>query len=262
MQNTSVKRLILSLAFGLALVVPDSYGITMPLLFGGPPSQVLGPLEAPRNEAVVQMVMDAHPEINSCDEDSLDKGRALLVDWVAQRLNAKAGRVVWGRKSRGRPAADGTADRPNTDGLTYLREDGKFEIYDVVVGAPPCHASWEGHGPFAQGQNGWWAPPQLGKESGGGGGGTPTACAACEEARLKDQKLAAQLVESLQRQLTEATDAITAKDNRISVLETDLDAEIKRSAELRAMLDNVTNRPPPRCTASIFGIKIPCKIIQ
>jgi hypothetical protein len=116
-------------------------------------------------EHVVAEVIDAHPEIDALDEDSLDKGRALLVDWAAQRLNAMDGTVRWGRKSRGRPSDDGRADRPNTDGLTFKRPDGKFEIYDVIVGATG-KATWEGFGPFNPGENGYWAPPQLGPEDG------------------------------------------------------------------------------------------------
>lgn len=156
------------------------------LLFFTCAAPALAQFQAPNKQAVVQAVMDAHPEIDRCDEDSLDTGRALLVDWAAQRLNAEesaagGGRPVmrWGRKSRGR-VVNGKADRPNTDGLTFLRNDGRFEIYDVVSGARPCNATWGSHGPFAQGDNGFWAPPQLGPEPGtdtgnggnGGGGGT------------------------------------------------------------------------------------------
>lgn len=132
--------------------------------------------EMPNKQAVVQAVMDAHPEIDRCDEDSLDKGRAAIIDWAAQRLNKAEGRVVWGRKSRGR-VVNGKADRPNTDALTFLRSDGRFELVDAVSGSAPCNATWGDHGVFAQGANGFWAPPQLGPEpgtdnGGGGGGGT------------------------------------------------------------------------------------------
>lgn len=120
--------------------------------------------EAPNRMSVVADVIKAHPEIDTLDEDSLDKGRAAIVDWTAQRLNKAEGRIVWGRKSRGRPNGH-QAVNPNTDGLTYLRSDGRFEIIDVIVGATGA-ANWENYGPFNPGENGWWAPPQLGPENG------------------------------------------------------------------------------------------------
>ena len=135
------------------------------------PGPVVFQFLAPNRQAVVADVIRAHPEVNACDEDSLTKGRALIVDWVAQRLNKAEGRVIWGRKSRGRPNGD-RADNPNTDGLTYLRPDGRFEIYDAIAGTSPCGSTWDGFGPFAQGENGYWAPPQLGPE--GGTAPTPT----------------------------------------------------------------------------------------
>lgn len=125
-----------------------------------PPPPPIDTLQGGNQKAVVVAVIKAHPEVDSCDELSLDKGRALLVDWAAQRLNKSAGKVVWGRKSRGEPK-NGIADRPNTDALTFLRDDGKFEIYDVVSGTPPCGATWDGDTAFSPGQNGFWAPPQL-----------------------------------------------------------------------------------------------------
>ena len=120
---------------------------------------------APNELATVEAVIAAHPEIDTKDEDSLDKGRAVITDWAAQRLNKKYGKVIWGRKSRGRPTADGKADRPNTDSLTYLRPDGLFEIYDIITGGSgkatwgPTEKVWKG------GENGYWCPPQLGPES-------------------------------------------------------------------------------------------------
>jgi len=120
--------------------------------------------QASEELALMQQMKNEHPNINSCDESSLDNGRALLVDWAAQRLNKRAGKVIWGRKSRGKPNGD-VAVNPNTDGLTYLRTDGRFEIIDVFNGSSPCDATWHNYGPFSQGENGWWAPPQLPKET-------------------------------------------------------------------------------------------------
>lgn len=149
MQTTAVKRLTLAFAFALAFAFP---------------APAAGQRQAPNRQGVVQEVIDAHPEINPCDEDSADKGRALLVDWAAQRLNKGEEFRRWGRKSRGKPV-DGRAVDPNTDGLTYLRADGRFEIYDVVSGTPPCNSTWDPFGPFTQGENGYWAPPQLRAET-------------------------------------------------------------------------------------------------
>lgn len=131
---------------------------------GTPPAPPPEPplMNAPNRIDVVRAVLEAHPEIDARDEDSLDGGRAVIVDWTAQRLNTAEGRTVWGRKSRGRPNGD-RAVNPNTDGLTYLRGDGQFEIYDVISGIDGS-ATWEGYGPFTPGENGWWAPPQLGPE--------------------------------------------------------------------------------------------------
>ena len=81
----------------------------------GPPPPPPPPpgLMAPDRVDVVTAVRAEHPEIDPCDESSLDRGRALLVDWAAQRLNAQEGRVVWGRKSRGnRPTARRSIQTP------------------------------------------------------------------------------------------------------------------------------------------------------
>lgn len=207
-------------------------------------------LQAPNKQLVVQAVIDAHPDINSCDEDSPTQGRALLVDWAAQRLNAQDGTRRWGRKSRGKPNGD-TAVNPNTDGLTFLRSDGLFEIYDVVIGAAPCGSSWEGHGPFKQGENGYWAPPQLGPEPKEGGGGPPQTCAACESALVSTRIEVAQL-----------RDAHSVATNRIAQLEQierelrALNAELLREHDTlqqqltatRQERDALKARPAPRCT--------------
>jgi hypothetical protein len=125
----------------------------------GPPD---GTHQATMELAMVQLVREQHPHINPC-EDS-EQGRGTLVDWAAQRLNKRDGVTRWGRKSRGEPH-DGVAVNPNTDGLTYLRTDGRFEIIDAFNGSPPCEAAWHNYGSFAPGENGWWAPPQLPKET-------------------------------------------------------------------------------------------------
>lgn len=119
---------------------------------------------APDEIDVVRQVIADHPEIDRSDDTSLDKGRAAITDWVAQRLNKKYGKVVWGRKSRGVPK-DGKADRPNTDGLTYLRPDNLFEIYDIISGGGDKGAMWgKPTHALKAGENGYWCPPQLGPE--------------------------------------------------------------------------------------------------
>jgi hypothetical protein len=86
--------------------------------------------------------MREHPEINTRDE----RQRGDVLDYVCWAL----GRGVWGRKSRNPQGTD-----LNTDGLTFKRSDGLFEIYDVISGTDGS-ATWEGYGPFRQGENGYW----------------------------------------------------------------------------------------------------------
>jgi hypothetical protein len=115
--------------------------------------------QAPQSQATVAAVAAAHPEIDRCDEVT----RGAIVDYAAQRLNVGRPAPVWGRKSRNAQGTD-----LNTDALTFKRSDGRFEIYDVLSGAPPCGAQWDGDGhAFAPGENGFWVPPQLGPEPGG-----------------------------------------------------------------------------------------------
>lgn len=118
---------------------------------------------APNHKAFVQRVFDAHPYINMLDEES-PSGRALAVNYAAIELN-KQGPIngvvnPWGRKARHRRDASDPSSgiNHNTDGLTLLRPDGCFEIVDAVVGSTG-RATWDIHGPFAQGANGFWSPP-------------------------------------------------------------------------------------------------------
>ncbi len=99
---------------------------------------------APNRIDAVQRAMHEHPEIDPMDEDE----RGKIVDYACSYLGGKP----WGRKARNQ---DGT--NKNTDGMTYLRPDGKFEIIDVISGSDGS-ATWDHKGIFAQGENGWWAP--------------------------------------------------------------------------------------------------------
>lgn len=105
-------------------------------------------LLAPNKIATIRRVMRAHPEINTRDEDA----RAEILDIAAAEDNAKDARRPWGRKSRNPQGTD-----LNTDGYTFYRPDGLFEIYDVISGVDGS-ATWEGYGPFRQGENGFWVP--------------------------------------------------------------------------------------------------------
>lgn len=201
-------------------------------------------LHAPMAKATVAAVIAAHPEVNSCDEESLTTGRALLVDWTAQRLNTAQKTTRWGRKSRGK-VIDGRADRPNTDGLTYLRDDGQFEIYDVVAGdtgAGRCGATWDGHGPFAQGANGWWAPPQLGPEA-----GTPPP-PVDETVQLRAR--------------------ITSLEAELTLSQAALAHETAKRADAERLLDALRAEPAPTCVVNIpgwarlLGLRVGCTVVR
>jgi hypothetical protein len=109
------------------------------------------PLIAPNMEGEVAQTMLDHPEIDTLNED--ERGKIIdITDW---RVNGGNDRP-WGRKARfnnpGNPQL-------NSDGMTYLRPDGLFEIYDCISGVTG-EATWDGTGPFQQGENGYWWPPQ------------------------------------------------------------------------------------------------------
>lgn len=117
-----------------------------------PPPPPVMELIAPNIIDTVRRVIQEHPEINTKDEDK----RGRIIDYVCDASNPAGRDRPWGRKSRNREGTD-----LNTDGLTYLRPDGLFEIYDVI-GGTSGKATWEGFGPFKQGENGFWVPAQSG----------------------------------------------------------------------------------------------------
>jgi hypothetical protein len=100
-------------------------------------------LTAPNLKDLIVRVMRQHPDINTLDE--AQRGR--ILDYAA----AEAG-PSWGRKSRNPQGTD-----LNTDAFCFLRPDGLFEIYDVISGGDGS-ATWDGFGPFKQGENGYWVP--------------------------------------------------------------------------------------------------------
>lgn len=118
-------------------------------------------MEAPNSIETVKKALRAYTTVDPLDEEK----RGVFVDIAAWNLNGGHNRGPWGRKSRGRPGSDGMPVNPNTDGLTFLRSDGDFEIYDVIAGGDPDpsnpdrgkFATWGENGPFGQGENGFWA---------------------------------------------------------------------------------------------------------
>jgi hypothetical protein len=212
-------------------------------------------LQAPKAAATVAAVIAAHPEINSCDEVA----RAILVDWAARRLNSHLPAPVWGRKSRGKPTATGVAVNPNTDGLTFLRPDGQFEIYDVISGSPPCGATWDGFGPFEQGANGWWAPPQLEAEFLGPIEKPPGVDSA--ELLKKIAALEAQ-IRQLHAEALATAGHVQALTEERDLLVQALAQTVRERDEARRERDALLAAPPPRCEAKIFGIKIGCRIVR
>jgi hypothetical protein len=121
------------------------------------------PLIAPNKQHEVQLTIDTHPEIDTMDEEA----RGEIIDITARRINPKHGEKPWGRKARNNDANNPNC---NTDGMTYLRIDGLFEIYDCISGIDG-ESSWEGYGPYAPGENGYWWPPNPVEDTGGGGDG-------------------------------------------------------------------------------------------
>jgi hypothetical protein len=108
------------------------------------------PLMAPDMHHEVQRTIDEHPEIDSMDEEQ----RGEIIDITAWRINGGI-ETPWGRKAR---SNDPNNPNLNTDGMTYLRPDGLFEIYDCISGIDG-NATWDGYGPYAPGENGYWHPP-------------------------------------------------------------------------------------------------------
>lgn len=116
------------------------------------------PTQAPVSKRVIEEVMRDHPEIDRHDEEG-PRGRQRILDYACARLNRPGQSTPWGRKARERIDADdpSTGINLNTDGLTFLRADGRFEIIDVISGVDGS-ATWDHKGVFEQGSNGWWAP--------------------------------------------------------------------------------------------------------
>lgn len=124
------------------------------------PGPVHMSLQAPNLIETVKRMMRVHTDINLLDDDD----RAKILELVIK---------AEGRKELGRKARNKDGSNKNTDGLTWLRTDGKFEIYDVINGSDPNpdnpdrgkFATWDlglsptnDTGIWEQGENGYWAP--------------------------------------------------------------------------------------------------------
>lgn len=208
-----------------------------------PPHPVPETLIAPNRIAVVAQVITDHPEINACDEVA----RGTIVDYAAQRLNAAEGKVIWGRKSRNKEGTD-----LNTDGLTFKRPDGKFEIYDSVGGGS-CKATWDGFGPFAPGQNGFWVAPVLAPE----GGVTAPPPPPTEDPRIA--RLTARVAQ-LEQMVAEERASNSTANLRISQLEAERD-------DLKSQLETLRSAPASTCSARVetgwaraLGARASCSI--
>lgn len=200
------------------------------------PPPVPDSLIAPNRLEVVADVIAAHPEINACDEVA----RGTIVDYAAQRLNAAEGKTIWGRKSRNSAGTD-----LNTDGLTFKRPDGRFEIYDAISGGT-CKATWEGYGPFRQGENGYWVPPVLAPE--GGAQVPPPPSEDPVIAQLKAR------IAALDGFIATLNTENAAANQRISELEAERD-DLKAQLEtVRKERDELLNKPAPTCEAKVPGI--------
>src|SRR5574342_164264 len=158
--------------------------------------------DPPNNLELVRAVIRAHPEIDPLEGGFDRRGR--ITDYVAHRLRV-AGDRRWGRKAR---AADGA--NLNDDGLTFLREDGRFAIVDVISGvAEPTreqYATWDWDDRwYAPGENGYWTVPVLRDDEAepGGGDGDPG-----DGGSLPDEQWFEQLLEEVGN-ILEANVALT-----------------------------------------------------
>jgi hypothetical protein len=122
---------------------------------GTPPDEeeepdVTGELFAPDRQSEVQKTIDQHPEIDTMGDD-MERGK--IIDITCKRLNGSSDKP-WGRKAR---QNDPNNPNLNGDAICFLRDDGKFEIYDCISGGSG-QSSWDAYGPFNPGQNGYWWP--------------------------------------------------------------------------------------------------------
>lgn len=111
----------------------------------------------------VKRMLRLHPEVDIVNEDT----RGKILDYFCNAENPSGKKEPWGRKARNKDGSN-----KNTDGITYLLADNRFFIIDAIAGIDPLepgeelnpdrsvYATWEVYGPFAQGENGYWAPAE------------------------------------------------------------------------------------------------------
>jgi hypothetical protein len=162
------------------------------------------PLIAPNKQHEVQKTIDEHPEIDTMDEEA----RGEIIDITARRINPAHGTKPWGRKARNN---DPNNPNCNTDGMTYLRLDRLFEIYDVIRG-DNGQSTWDGYGPYAPGENGyWWPPNEVEGENGAAEG-------ELEELEERVDRLEVK-TSDLQQQIDALFDRCVAMDARLATVE-------------------------------------------
>jgi hypothetical protein len=165
-------------------------------------------LIAPNKQSEVQRTINEHPEINTMDEEA----RGEIIDITDWRVNHDL-ETPWGRKARNN---DPNNPNLNTDGMTFQRSDGLFEIYDCISGIDG-QSSWEGYGPYAPGENGYWWPPQPTENSGGGdsGGGGGSDLTELETRMTALETSVATLADNLDG----LTESVMAIDTRLVKIE-------------------------------------------
>jgi hypothetical protein len=201
------------------------------------------PLVAPNQQAEVQRTIDEHPEIDTMDEEA----RGEIIDITARRLNPGGGEKPWGRKARTNDPANPNL---NTDGMTFLRPDGLFEIYDCISGTDG-QATWDGYGPFAQGENGYWWPPNPVEDSGEGEGGGDTDLVSRVAALEQQVDAQATAIETLDARITGLESALAQPHHGHGYINVPVVLESLTSLRARGDIDvavtpgEATPPPPP-----------------
>src|SRR5262245_44199326 len=174
-------------------------------------------LLAPNMQSEVQRTINEHPEIDTMNEEE----RGAIIDITDWRVNHNLEKP-WGRKARNNDANNPAL---NTDGMTWLRLDGLFEIYDAISGVDG-QSSWEGYGPYAPGENGYWWPPQP---VDGTGPVPPTPGDLEERVEYLESTVAAQqqAIVELQTQSGEYANAIADLTARVGALESEKQQPLK-----------------------------------
>lgn len=139
-------------SFDIASPVPTPEPTPIPTPNPPPTPEPPMSLQAPDKLKEIKAVFAAHPEIDTKTDNDATRGK--IVDWCCYELNGKVQRgQPWGRKARNKDGSN-----KNGDALTFLRDDGKFEIYDIINGADGKAMWGKPSRPLNQGENGYWTP--------------------------------------------------------------------------------------------------------